>query len=98
MDGGTRSDTRSGRPHCCAALLHSSRPAAEQFYQLGGSQGAEAGSITFMAGLLCFHCTAQVAVFDTTYHATMPPEAFTYALPAPWRQRIASAATVRAPG
>ena len=24
---------------------------------------------------------SQVAVFDTTFHATMPPEAYTYALP-----------------
>lgn len=26
----------------------------------------------------------QVAVFDTAFHATMPPEAFTYAVPASW--------------
>jgi acetate kinase len=29
----------------------------------------------------------QVACFDTAFHATMPPEAFTYPLPAAWRQR-----------
>jgi acetate kinase len=28
-----------------------------------------------------------VACFDTAFHATLPPEAFTYALPAAWRQR-----------
>jgi acetate kinase len=27
-----------------------------------------------------------VAVFDTAFHATMPPEASTYALPRPWRE------------
>lgn len=31
------------------------------------------------AGLL--FSEMQVAVFDTTFHATMPPEAYTYALP-----------------
>src|SRR4051794_37846616 len=29
----------------------------------------------------------QVACFDTAFHATLPPEASTYALPAAWRQR-----------
>ncbi len=28
-----------------------------------------------------------VACFDTAFHATLPPAAITYALPAPWRQR-----------
>jgi acetate kinase len=28
-----------------------------------------------------------VACFDTAFHATLPPEAFTYALPQPWRDR-----------
>jgi acetate kinase len=28
-----------------------------------------------------------VACFDTAFHATLPPEASTYALPAPWRSR-----------
>jgi acetate kinase len=28
-----------------------------------------------------------VACFDTTFHATLPPEAATYALPAAWRER-----------
>jgi acetate kinase len=28
---------------------------------------------------------AQVAVFDTAFHADLPPEASTYAVPAPWR-------------
>ncbi len=28
-----------------------------------------------------------VACFDTAFHTTMPPSAFTYALPAPWRER-----------
>jgi acetate kinase len=28
-----------------------------------------------------------VACFDTAFHATLPPEAYTYALPAAWRQR-----------
>ena len=30
-----------------------------------------------------------VACFDTAFHATMPPPAFTYALPAEWRRRWA---------
>ena len=30
-----------------------------------------------------------VACFDTAFHTTMPPPAFTYALPAEWRQRWA---------
>ena len=29
----------------------------------------------------------QVAVFDTAFHQTMPPEAHTYAVPAQWRER-----------
>jgi len=29
---------------------------------------------------------SQVAVFDTAFHATIPPEAFTYAVPARWRE------------
>ena len=28
-----------------------------------------------------------VACFDTAFHATLPPDAFTYALPAQWRER-----------
>ncbi len=28
-----------------------------------------------------------VACFDTAFHATLPPAAFTYALPRPWRER-----------
>jgi acetate kinase len=28
-----------------------------------------------------------VAVFDTAFHTTMPPQAATYAVPAPWRQQ-----------
>ncbi len=30
----------------------------------------------------------QVACFDTAFHATIPPEAATYALPADWRERF----------
>jgi acetate kinase len=29
---------------------------------------------------------AHVALFDTAFHATLPPEAFTYAVPARWRE------------
>ncbi|MFW5469594.1 acetate/propionate family kinase [Knoellia sp. CPCC 206435] len=29
----------------------------------------------------------QVAVFDTAFHQTLPAEAFTYAVPAPWREQ-----------
>ncbi|WP_406830861.1 acetate kinase [Pedococcus sp. KACC 23699] len=29
----------------------------------------------------------QVAVFDTAFHQTLPREAFTYAVPAPWREQ-----------
>ena len=29
----------------------------------------------------------QVAVFDTAFHATIPPEAFTYAIPRRWREQ-----------
>jgi acetate kinase len=28
-----------------------------------------------------------VACFDTAFHATLPPEAYTYALPREWRER-----------
>lgn len=31
--------------------------------------------------------TPQVACFDTAFHQTMPPEAFTYALPKEWNER-----------
>lgn len=31
--------------------------------------------------------TPNVACFDTTFHATLPPEAFTYALPGSWGER-----------
>jgi acetate kinase len=30
-----------------------------------------------------------VACFDTAFHATLPPEAFTYAVPLEWRERLA---------
>jgi acetate kinase len=30
----------------------------------------------------------QIACFDTAFHSTMPPRAFTYALPAAWRERF----------
>ncbi|KQZ88174.1 acetate kinase [Phycicoccus sp. Root563] len=33
-----------------------------------------------------FPGTPQVAVFDTAFHQTLPPEAFTYAVPAEWRE------------
>ena len=29
----------------------------------------------------------EVACFDTAFHATLPPEAATYALPREWRER-----------
>lgn len=32
--------------------------------------------------LRCPPALTQVAVFDTTFHQTLPPEAYTYALPA----------------
>ncbi len=35
-----------------------------------------------------FSVEPQVAVFDTAFHATLPPEAFTYALPEQWRERF----------
>ncbi|MDA2814511.1 acetate/propionate family kinase [Nocardiopsis sp. RSe5-2] len=31
--------------------------------------------------------TPQVACFDTAFHATLPPEAYTYAIPKGWRER-----------
>jgi acetate kinase len=34
-----------------------------------------------------FGAEPQVAVFDTAFHATMPPEAFTYAIPRRWREQ-----------
>ncbi|MEV4174614.1 acetate kinase [Nonomuraea sp. NPDC049709] len=30
----------------------------------------------------------QVAVFDTAFHRTLPPEAYTYAVPRDWRERL----------
>ncbi|WP_219511019.1 acetate/propionate family kinase [Nonomuraea ceibae] len=30
----------------------------------------------------------QVAVFDTAFHGTLPPEAYTYAVPGEWRERF----------
>ncbi|MGN9788561.1 acetate/propionate family kinase [Nonomuraea sp. ZG12] len=30
----------------------------------------------------------QVAVFDTAFHRTLPPEAYTYAVPREWRERL----------
>ncbi|MEU8401517.1 acetate kinase [Nonomuraea sp. NPDC048892] len=30
----------------------------------------------------------QVAVFDTAFHLTLPPEAYTYAVPRDWRERL----------
>jgi acetate kinase len=35
-----------------------------------------------------FGAEPQVAVFDTAFHATIPPEAFTYAIPRAWRDRF----------
>ncbi len=34
-----------------------------------------------------FGAEPQVAVFDTAFHATIPPEAFTYAIPRQWREK-----------
>lgn len=34
-----------------------------------------------------FHDIPQFAVFDTAFHATLPPSACTYALPAAWREK-----------
>ena len=30
----------------------------------------------------------QVAVFDTAFHHTLPPRAYTYAVPAAWREQF----------
>jgi len=35
-----------------------------------------------------FGALPQVAVFDTAFHATLPPEAYTYAIPKRWRERF----------
>ena len=35
-----------------------------------------------------FGSLPQVAVFDTAFHATLPPEAYTYAIPTRWRERF----------
>ncbi|MGA9761727.1 MAG: acetate/propionate family kinase [Gaiellaceae bacterium] len=35
-----------------------------------------------------FGVEPQVAVFDTAFHATLPPEAFTYAIPKRWREHF----------
>jgi acetate kinase len=35
-----------------------------------------------------FGAEPQVAVFDTAFHATLPPEAFTYAIPKRWREQF----------
>ncbi len=40
------------------------------------------------AAAAAFPGLPQVACFDTAFHATMPPEAYTYALPAAWRERF----------
>lgn len=34
-----------------------------------------------------FPSTKQAAVFDTTFHLTMPEESYTYAIPEAWRQK-----------
>ncbi len=39
------------------------------------------------AAFEAFPQTPQVAVFDTAFHQTLPPHAYTYAVPAPWRER-----------
>ncbi len=39
------------------------------------------------AARAAFPTTAQVAVFDTAFHQTLPPHAFTYAVPREWRER-----------
>ena len=38
------------------------------------------------AATAAFPGLPQVACFDTAFHATMPPQAYTYALPATWRE------------
>jgi acetate kinase len=35
-----------------------------------------------------FPSVPQVAVFDTAFHRTLPPEAYTYAVPLDWRDRL----------
>jgi acetate kinase len=40
------------------------------------------------AATAAFGSLPQVACFDTAFHATLPPEAFTYPLPAAWRDRF----------
>jgi len=35
-----------------------------------------------------FPDTPQVAVFDTAFHQTLPPHAYTYAIPQPWREDL----------
>ena len=35
-----------------------------------------------------FGAEPQVAVFDTAFHVTLPPEAFTYAIPKQWREQF----------
>ncbi len=39
------------------------------------------------AARAAFPATAQVAVFDTAFHQTLAPHAFTYAVPREWRER-----------
>ncbi|HOA58268.1 MAG TPA: acetate kinase [Dermatophilaceae bacterium] len=39
------------------------------------------------AARAAFPTTPQVAVFDTAFHQTLPPHAFTYAVPREWRER-----------
>ncbi|MBN6056502.1 acetate kinase [Nonomuraea sp. RK-328] len=38
--------------------------------------------------LKAFPEVPQVAVFDTAFHRTLPPEAYTYAVPREWRERL----------
>src|SRR5262249_12239143 len=40
------------------------------------------------AARAAFPHVPHVACFDTAFHATMPPQAFTYPLPASWRERF----------
>lgn len=40
------------------------------------------------ATLQTFPAVPQVAVFDTAFHQTMPPAAYTYAVPAAWREQL----------
>ena len=46
-------------------------PDSLRVYRMAGAVGAGA---------------APMDRFDTTFHATLPPEAHTYAIPPPWRQ------------